>query len=99
MAQPKPAAKDGRKASGTTHQTHLLVVVSLREDRILDRALNAERKRQLAVYEFASGQTAEEVGEKPLVGGDLRGAAIVELVRAGHADTAGAINIDAVAID
>src|ERR1700730_12158986 len=99
MAQPKPAAKDVRKVSGTTHQTHLLVVVSLREDRISDRALNAEMKRQLAVYQFASRQTAEGVGEEALFRGDLRGAAIVELVRAGHADTAGAINIDAVAID
>src|SRR5712664_4695108 len=77
----------------------LVIVFSFGEDRILDRAADPEREGQLAVYQFASGQTAEGVGEEALLSGDLRDAAIVERVRAGNTDTAGAINIDAVAID
>jgi len=45
----------------------------------------------------AARQTAKSVGEEALLGGDLRGAAIVELVRARNADTARAIHIDPVA--
>src|SRR6266852_4031486 len=80
-------------------QADSLVIVSFGVDGILDRAADPERKGQLAVYQFASGQTAEGVGEEALLSGDMRGAAIVERVRAGHADIADAINSDAVAID
>lgn len=80
-------------------QIHLLIVVDLGEDGILYGAADAEKKRQLAVYQFASGQTAKCVGEEALLGGDLRHTAIVERVRAGNADTARAIHINAIAID
>ena len=74
--------------SGTNHQLQLLVVIYLRENRVLDCAADAERKRQLAVDEFAPGETAEDVSEESLVRGDLRDATIVEQVRAGNADAA-----------
>src|SRR5258707_1357533 len=92
------ASNDGRSL-GAYHEFRLLIVVDLGEDGILYGAADAKRKRQLAVYQFAAGQTAEGVGEEPLLSSDLRHTAIVERVRAGNADTAGAIHIDAVAID
>jgi hypothetical protein len=60
---------------------HLLIGFSSGEDRIFDGAADPERKRQLAVYQFAPGQTAESVSEEALLGGDLRGAAIDSRVR------------------
>src|SRR6266404_2453458 len=67
--------------------------------RIVDRATNTERKGQLAVYQCGSRQTGEGVGEKTLLRRDLCDAAVVEFVGAGDTDTAGAIDIDSVAVD
>ena len=92
------ASNDGRSL-GASHKFRLLIVVDLGEDGILYGAADAERKCQLAIYEFAPGQTAEGVGEEALLSGDLRHTPIVERVRAGNADTAGAIHINAITIN
>jgi hypothetical protein len=65
---------------GGTTSDHSVVGSSFREDGILDRAADAEGKGQLAVHQFASGQTAKSIGEEALLSCDLRGAAIVERV-------------------
>ena len=66
---------------------------------IFDGAIDAERKRQLAVDKFRAFQSGESVGEKTLFGGDCRHTLILKIVGPGYAYAARAVHVDAVAVN
>src|SRR5437879_13718642 len=75
------------------------MVFSFGKRRILDRAADPERKGQLAIHYCGSGQTSEGVREEALLGCDLRDAGVVDLVGAGAAHAATAVDVNPTPFD
>src|SRR4029077_12594535 len=98
-----PAAKRGwilrRALSSMGTMGPLLVLGSLREFRVLDRSLNPERKRQLAILQFGSLKPSERVGQEALLGRNCGYTLIVQIVGARNAHTPRPIHIHSIAVD
>src|SRR5882762_2059348 len=77
---------------------YVLIAIAFGKYRVIYRTADSKGKLQLTAFQFGSGEEVDGVGEEAL-GGTLRQAAIVQVVRARDADTARAIHVDSVTVN
>src|SRR5260370_25693023 len=74
---PYSRAKKGMTPRPQCCQSVLLILRSLRKFWVLNRSLNPEQKRQLAIVQFGSFKPGKRVRPKTLFGGNCRYALII----------------------